>query len=49
MTSPTNTATVNWSVLKHVVEALPKQMYSINKIEGNNARPIQGQFGRVVD
>ncbi|HIG91373.1 MAG TPA: hypothetical protein EYQ77_02960 [Methylococcaceae bacterium] len=49
LTSPPNTATVNWFVLKHVVEASPKQMYSINKIEGNNARPIQGQFGRVVD
>jgi len=40
---------VNWFVLKHVVEASPKQMYSINKIEGNNARHIQGQYGRVVD
>jgi len=40
---------VNWFVLKHVVEASPKQTNSINKIAGNNAKPFQDQFGRVVD
>jgi carbonic anhydrase len=40
---------VNWFVLKPVVEASPKQMYSINKIAGDNVKPFQGQYGRVVD
>jgi carbonic anhydrase len=49
LTTPPYTETVNWFVLKHIIEASPNQIYSINKIEGNNARHIQGQYGRVVD
>jgi len=49
LTTPPYTETVNWFVLKYIIEASPEQIYAINKIEGNNARHIQGEYGRVVD
>lgn len=49
LTTPPYTESVNWFVLKHIIEASPEQIRLINKIEGDNARHIQGLYGRVVD
>jgi len=49
LTTPPFTETVQWFVFKPVVEASPEQIKTISTIEGNNARHIQGIFGRTVD
>ena len=49
LTTPPYTESVNWFVLKHIIEASPEQIRIINEIEGDNARHIQGRYGRVVD
>lgn len=49
LTTPPYTEAVEWFVLKHIVEASPKQIEVISAIEGNNARHIQGVFGRSID
>jgi len=49
LTTPPYTQTVQWFVLKHIMEASPEQIEAINAIEGNNARHIQGIFARSVD
>ena len=43
------TESVNWFVLKTIITASPEQIRTINKIEGNNARHIQGRYGRSID
>ena len=49
LTTPPYTQTVQWFIFKHVIEASPEQIKTINAIEGNNARHIQGIFSRSVD
>lgn len=49
LTTPPYTETVEWFVYKHFIEASPEQIAAINVIQGDNARRIQGTFGRVVD
>jgi len=49
LTTAPYTESVNWFVLKHVIEASPKQIGLINYIEGNNARHIQARYGRKID
>ena len=49
LTTPPYTESVNWFVLKGIIEASPEQIRFINNIEGNNARHIQGRYGRTVD
>ncbi|MBE0435574.1 MAG: carbonic anhydrase family protein [Methylomicrobium sp.] len=49
LTTPPYTESVNWFVLKHIIEASPKQIATINRIEGNNARHIQQRHNRIVE
>ena len=49
LTTTPYTESVNWFVLKRIIEASPEQIRAINKIEGDNARHIQGKYGRHVD
>ena len=49
LTTPPYTEAVEWFVLKHIIEASPEQIEKISVIEGNNARHIQGVFGRPID
>ena len=49
LTTPPYTEEVNWYVLKHIHEASLDQVESISRIEGNNARHIQANYGRIVD
>ncbi|MBE0469456.1 MAG: carbonic anhydrase family protein [Methyloprofundus sp.] len=49
LTTPPYTEAVEWFVLKHIIEASPQQIETISAIEGNNARHIQGIFGRSID
>lgn len=49
LTTPPYTETVNWFVVKRVLEASPAQIEKINSIEGNNARHIQELHERKID
>lgn len=49
LTTPPYTETVEWFVFKYILEASPEQIEAINAIQGNNARRIQGVFGRSID
>mgnify|MGYP000031646882 FL=1 len=49
LTTAPYTEAVEWFVLKHIIEASPEQIKKISAIEGNNARHIQGVFGRSID
>ena len=49
LTTPPYTESVKWFVFKQILEASPEQIKTISAIEGNNARHIQGIFGRSVD
>jgi carbonic anhydrase len=49
LTTPPHTETVEWFVFKHILEASPEQIETINIIQGDNARRIQGTFGRIID
>ncbi len=48
LTTPPYTETVEWFVFKNILEASPEQIKSINLIKGDNARRIQGTFGRSI-
>ena len=49
LTTPPHTETVEWFIHKHILEASPEQIETINVIEGNNARRIQETFDRLID
>lgn len=49
LTTPPFTETVNWLVLRDIIEASPEQIKIINDLEGNNARHVQADFGREVE
>jgi carbonic anhydrase len=49
LTTPPYTETVEWFVYKDIIEASPEQIAAINVIQGDNARRIQGTFGRIID
>jgi len=49
LTTPPYTESVSWFILQTIIEASPEQIQTINNIEGNNARHIQGRYGRDVD
>ncbi len=48
LTTPPYTESVNWYVMKTIIDASPVQIQQINKIEGDNARRIQALYGRSV-
>ncbi len=48
LTTPPYTETVEWFVFKYVLEASQEQIRAINLIVGDNARGIQGTFGRSI-
>ena len=48
LTTPPYTESVNWFVMKTIIDASPEQINQINKIQGDNARRIQALFGRPV-
>jgi carbonic anhydrase len=43
LTTPLYTESVNWYVMKRIIEASLEQIMKINEIEGDNARHIQGR------
>ncbi|MDR4505748.1 MAG: carbonic anhydrase family protein [Candidatus Scalindua sp.] len=48
LTTPPYTESVNWFVMKTIIDASPEQIQEINRIEGDNARRIQARYGRAV-
>ena len=48
LTTPPYTETVAWVVRKSILEASPEQIYTIEKMEGNNARHVQALYKRQV-
>jgi carbonic anhydrase len=48
LTTPPYTESVNWFIMKTIIDASPGQIQQINKIQGDNARRIQAQYGRPV-
>jgi carbonic anhydrase len=48
LTTPPYTESVNWFVMKTIIDASPDQIQQINKIEGDNARRIQALDDRPV-
>ena len=49
LTTPPYTETVNWLILREIVDASPDQIRTINNLEGNNARHVQAKFERQVE
>ncbi|HKO79395.1 MAG TPA: carbonic anhydrase family protein [Chitinophagaceae bacterium] len=49
LTTPPYSETVNWLVVKHVLEASPEQIEKLNSLEGNNARHAQQLHNREID
>jgi len=48
LTTPPYTESVNWYVMKTIIDASPVQIQQINKIQGDNARRIQALYDRSV-
>jgi carbonic anhydrase len=48
LTTPPYTESVNWYVMKTIIDASPVQIQKINKIEGDNARHVQALYDRSV-
>jgi carbonic anhydrase len=48
LTTPPYTETVQWVIMKHVLEASEEQIMAIEKMEGNNARHVQAINDRKV-
>ncbi len=48
LTTPPYTESVNWYVMKTIIDASPVQIQQINKVEGDNARRIKALYGRSV-
>ncbi len=48
LTTSPYSETVNWIVKKSILEASPEQIVAIEKLEGDNARHVQGVYTRKV-
>jgi carbonic anhydrase len=48
LTTPPFSETVDWIIKKHILEASPEQIYTIEKLEGDNARHVQALYTRKV-
>ncbi len=48
LTTPPYTESVNWFVMKTIIDASPVQIQQINQIQGDNARRIQALYDRPV-
>jgi carbonic anhydrase len=48
LTTPPFTESVQWVILKHVMEASQDQIMAIEKMEGNNARHVQAINDRII-
>ena len=48
LTTPPYTESVNWYVMRKIIDASPKQIQQINIIEGDNARRVQALYGRSI-
>lgn len=49
LTTPPYTESVRWFITKHIFEASAEQIEALNALEGNNARHVQGLYGRTVE
>jgi carbonic anhydrase len=49
LTTPPNTETVEWLIVKEIQQASPAQIRRINLLEGDNARHVQALYGRKVE
>jgi carbonic anhydrase len=49
LTTSPYTESVNWLILRDVIQASPEQIKIINDLEGNNARHVQAMFGREIE
>ncbi|MDX2445538.1 MAG: carbonic anhydrase family protein [Bacteroidales bacterium] len=49
LTTTPYTESVEWFIMKKILEATPEQIQHINKLEGNNARHVQALFGRNIE
>ena len=49
LTTPPYTETVDWLIVKEIQQASPEQIRRINLLEGDNARRVQGLYGRKVE
>lgn len=48
LTTEPFTESVEWFIMKRIIEASPEQIQHINELEGNNARHVQALFGRNI-
>lgn len=47
-TTPPYSETADWIIKKYILEASPEQIYTVEKIEGDNARHVQALYTRKV-
>jgi carbonic anhydrase len=48
LTTPPYSESVTWIVHKYILEASPEQIFTIEKLEGDNARHVQALHARKV-
>jgi carbonic anhydrase len=49
LTTPPYTESVHWYIDKHIYEASPEQIKTIEKFEGHNARKVQEIHERTIE